>query len=317
MTRYAVALGSNLGQRVEHLRAAVRSLSLDGRIDGVSGLYETAPVGGPEQDPYLNAVLTLESDLEPGALLVRLQEIEDQEGRERLVRWGPRPLDLDIVSSDGPFVNGPDLTVPHRRAAQRRFVLEPLSDIWPEALVARGKSAAEGLETVADQTVDLLARSWADPDAAPAGRYWVGFQLAWFLAIGLALALGGSLPDGDLGSFRMVGGGIAVAGGLLAVLSVRRLGPSLTVVPEPLPDATLVVTGPFARARHPIYGGVTLFVLGISMVVASASGVLLCLGLGVFFWFKTVYEERQLRIAYPGYSAYRRRVTRRLIPFLI
>ncbi len=317
MTRYAIALGSNVGERLEHLRAAVVSLSSLGRIYRISGLFETAPVGGPPQNPFLNAVITLDSDLQPQVLLERLQDVEKDRGRERVTRWGPRTLDLDIVSSDGAVMTDPELTVPHPRASERRFVLEPLVEVWPQALVANELAASDALEQVADQTVDLLARRWADPSAPRAGKYWVGVQFAWFVAIALALASGGSLPGDDLGAPRVIGGLLMVVGGLLALLSVRKLGTSLTVVPEPLPHAELVENGPFALARHPIYGGVFLFVLGTALVVDSLLGVLLSLGLGVFFWMKSEYEERQLRITYPGYLAYRQRVIRRFIPFIV
>ena len=316
MTRYAIALGSNVGRRLEHLLAAVESLSSPGRIDRVSGLYETAPVGGPAQDPYLNAVVTVDTDLFPEALLDRLQEIEDGRGRKRATRWGPRTLDLDIVASDGPVVNDSELMVPHPRASERRFVLEPLADVWPEALVAEGLTAFEALAQVGDQAVELLSRRWAGPRPQQPGRYVVGVQLLWFLAIAVAMSLDGSFPGADSSGWRIVGGLLAVVGGLLAFLSARELGSAMSLVPEPRPDVKLVETGPFAHARHPIYGGVTLFVLGTAVVAASLSGVLLSVGLGVLFWVKSEYEERQLRIAYPGYAAYRERVTRRLIPFL-
>lgn len=317
MTRYAIALGSNVGQRLQHLRAAVESLSSLGSIDRVSGLYETAPVGGPAQDPYLNAVVTVDTDLSPELLLDRLQEVENRRGRERVTRWGPRTLDLDLIASSGPVVTDPELTVPHPRTSERRFVLEPLAEVWPEALIADSLTAFEALAQVGDQTVDLLSRRWAGPGPPRTGKYLVGVQFLWFLAIGVAWLLDGSLPGADFSGLRMIGGLLAVVGGLLAFLSVRRLGSALTSIPEPLPDAKLVETGPFAYARHPIYGGVILFMLGTSLVAASLSGALLSVGLGVFFWVKSEYEERQLRIAYPGYSGYRERVTRRFIPFLL
>ena len=162
MTRYAIALGSNVGRRLQHLQAAVKSLSSLGRIAGVSSLYETAPVGGPAQGPYLNAVVRVDTDLSPEALLDQLHEIEDRRGREGVTRWGPRTLDLDIVASDGPIVTDPELTVPHPRALERRFVLEPLVEVWPEVLVAAGLTASAALAKVGDQTVRLMARRWAE-----------------------------------------------------------------------------------------------------------------------------------------------------------
>ena len=316
MTRYAIALGSNVGRRLQHLRAALESLSAPGRIDRVSGLYETASVGGPAQDPYLNAVVTIDTDLSPQALLDRLQEIENRRGRERVAKWGPRTLDLDIVASDGPVVTHPELTVPHARASERRFVLEPLAEVWPHVLVADALTAFEALAQVGDQTVSLVARRWARPGPPRARKYWVGAQFVWFLAIALGVVSDGSPPGVDFSGSRMIGALLLGLGGVLAFLSVRKMGSSWSAFPEPLPDAKLVETGPYALARHPIYGGVVLVLLGTALVVDSVLGVLLSVGLGVFFWMKASYEERQLRIAYPGYSAYRERVTRRLIPFL-
>lgn len=317
MTRYAVALGSNLGERIEYLRSAVGALAGLGEVIDVSGLYETAPVGGRDQDPFLNAVVVLDSDLSPRALLEGLHAIENQHGRQRTTKWGPRTLDLDIVAYDGPPLAQADLTIPHPRAATRLFVLRPLADVWPEARVGESKLAAGVLDEVSDQEVDLLAKMWVSPPAPRPGTYWVGVQLVWFLGIALAMIFDGSLPEGGVGALHVIGLLMAAIGGLLAFSSMRRLGSSLTAVPEPLREATLIETGPYSLARHPIYGGVALFLLGASLVVDSVVAVILSVGLGAFFWFKSSYEERQLRIAYPRYSAYQRRVGKRLIPFLI
>lgn len=109
---------------------------------------------------------------------------------------------------------------------------------------------------------------------------------------------------------------LAVVGGGLAFVASRRLGPALTAAPEPVPDAELVETGPYAWARHPIYGGVILFSLGTALILDSLAGVGLALGLVPFFYLKSAYEERRLRMAYAGYIGYQRRVSRRLIPFV-
>jgi 2-amino-4-hydroxy-6-hydroxymethyldihydropteridine diphosphokinase len=162
MTRYAVALGSNQGDRMEHLRQAVDELSGLGVIEAVSALYETAPIGGPDQDPYLNAVVVLEADTAPEELLTALQQIEAVHDRVRTVRWGPRTLDLDIVTSDGPAMETPTLQVPHPRATERLFVLQPLSDVWPDAPISHGLTAATAMKDVADQEVTMVAAEWAD-----------------------------------------------------------------------------------------------------------------------------------------------------------
>jgi 2-amino-4-hydroxy-6-hydroxymethyldihydropteridine diphosphokinase len=157
MTRFAIALGSNVGARLDHLRRAVAALERLGSVDAVSGVYETEPVGGPAQDPYLNAVAILDTTSEPHDLLEALHRIEADNGRVREVRWGPRTLDLDIVASDGRRVRDPDLEIPHPRAAERRFVLEPLCEVWPEAIVAEGLTAATASTLVSDQKMTRLA----------------------------------------------------------------------------------------------------------------------------------------------------------------
>lgn len=315
MTRYAVALGSNQGDRAGHLRSALDEMGELGHLRAVSGLYETDPVGGPAQGPYLNAVALLDSSHSPHELLRGLQRIEAAHGRVRYVPWGPRTLDLDIVAMEGARVDTDDLVIPHPRAAERRFVLEPLAEIWPQAPVGVSSTAEEELGSVIDQEVDLLAADWADPPTA--GRYWVVAQVAWLGAIAIGIVGDGSLPGAGAHPARWIGAALAVAGAALAAAAVRTLGDALTIMPEPVPGARLVDQGVYARARHPIYGGVSLVMLGVSLALASVSGTLLSLGLLPFFFAKAGYEERRLRIAYQGYREYRDRVRHRMIPYLL
>lgn len=317
MTRYAVGLGSNMGDRLGHLQLGAGRLGQIGDVVAVSSLYESAPVGGPDQDPFLNAVMVIDSPLGPARFLEETQRIEDEAGRARTVRWGPRTLDLDVITSDGDYVTEADLTIPHPRAAEREFVLRPLSEVWPEAPVARELTAEVALRRLSSQGVDRLAPRWLGEESSWLGPVFVGVQFAWFIGIALAMAWDGTLPQGDVGVVRVVGGGLAAAGALLAFIASRRLGPSLTALPEPRATGNLVVTGPYRFARHPIYGGVTVFILGASMIVDSLAGALLSLGLVPFFFLKSGYEERRLRIRYAAYRSYRHTVPRRLIPFLI
>ena len=111
----------------------------------VSDFHETVPVGGPEQGDFLNAVVVVDTALGPEELLAELQRIEDDHGRVRVERWGPRTLDLDLVAMDGVRRDTPELTVPHPRAAERRFVLVPLVEVWPDAEVAPGVTASRAL----------------------------------------------------------------------------------------------------------------------------------------------------------------------------
>lgn len=128
--RAFVALGSNLGDRLGHLQAAVAGLP---GVVAVSGVYETEPVGGPgDQPPYLNAVVELDTPIGPRRLLEVGQALEAAAGRVRTERWGPRTLDVDVIVVGDLVVDEPDLTVPHPRMPERAFVLIPLHDLAPE-----------------------------------------------------------------------------------------------------------------------------------------------------------------------------------------
>jgi 2-amino-4-hydroxy-6-hydroxymethyldihydropteridine diphosphokinase len=148
--RAFVGLGSNLGDRWSHLRRAVDQLRAGNRapVTAVSRVYETAPVGGPEgQDPYLNVVveLAVHPGADPYRLLEECRRLEAAAGRVRSVRWGPRTLDVDVLWIDGVVLAEPDLTVPHPRWRQRRFVLAPLAELAPD-LVDEDDLAASGGE---------------------------------------------------------------------------------------------------------------------------------------------------------------------------
>ena len=128
MARAFLGLGSNLGDRRATLRRAVGDLP---EVVAVSPLYETEPVGGPEQGAYLNVVVELETRRSPRQLLELCHELEQAAGRVRDERWGPRTLDVDILLIDGAAVDEPDLTVPHPRMYERNFVMRPLLDLDP------------------------------------------------------------------------------------------------------------------------------------------------------------------------------------------
>jgi len=132
--RAVVALGSNLGDREEYLRFAVDQLS---PLAATSQGFETDPIGGPGgQGPYLNMVVAFDTTLDPFALVRRLQRIEAEAGRQRIVHWGARTLDLDLLFYDDVTIASPELTVPHPRFAERRFVLAPLVEVAPERVPA-------------------------------------------------------------------------------------------------------------------------------------------------------------------------------------
>ena len=127
-----LGLGSNLGQRLAYLRAAVQQLQPHAQITALSALYETDAIG-PAQPDYLNAAVRLKTALAPRQLLELALEIERAAGRVRLERWGPRTLDLDVLFIAGQTVDQPGLVVPHRELSRRAFALLPLLDVMPDA----------------------------------------------------------------------------------------------------------------------------------------------------------------------------------------
>lgn len=141
MTRAFLGLGSNLGDRRAYLRDAVAALP---DVVAVSPVYETAPVGGPDdQGPYLNVVVELDTQLSARELLDVCREREQAAQRVRVVRWGPRTLDVDVLWIDGVTVAEPDLIVPHPRMFERAFVLMPLRDLAPELVPAGWRDPPE------------------------------------------------------------------------------------------------------------------------------------------------------------------------------
>lgn len=151
--RIVLALGSNLGDRMEQLQGAVDALAdTPGlRVVAVSPVYETDPVGGPDQPEYLNAVVVAEGVLSPRTVLERALAVEDAFDRVRDVRWGPRTLDVDVIAVGDLVVDEPDLVVPHPRARERAFVLVPWLDADPAAELP-GAGAVAGLVERADRT---------------------------------------------------------------------------------------------------------------------------------------------------------------------
>jgi 2-amino-4-hydroxy-6-hydroxymethyldihydropteridine diphosphokinase len=128
-----IALGSNLGDRELNIDSAVAEIAKIIEVTHLSTNHETDPVGGPDQPKYLNAVLMAESFLTPEELLNALLAIESRLGRVRDIHWGPRTIDLDLIIVDDERIDSPDLVLPHPRAHERRFVLEPWAEIDPDA----------------------------------------------------------------------------------------------------------------------------------------------------------------------------------------
>jgi 2-amino-4-hydroxy-6-hydroxymethyldihydropteridine diphosphokinase len=151
--RAYVSLGGNVGQPAATLRAAIGRLRGLGDLVAVSPAYRTDPVGPVAQPRFLNAVAALDTELEPLALLDALQAIEAEFGRVRGVRFGPRTLDLDLISMDGEQRADARLELPHPRAHEREFVLRPLADLDP-GLELRGRPVREWLAALPPQGVE-------------------------------------------------------------------------------------------------------------------------------------------------------------------
>jgi 2-amino-4-hydroxy-6-hydroxymethyldihydropteridine diphosphokinase len=150
--RAYIGMGSNLGDSLATLRAATGRLGELGALRATSPVYETDPVGLEGQPVFLNAVVVLDTTLEPITLLDRLLAIEADFHRQRTVRWGPRTLDLDLLWYAGRLVESERLTLPHPRAHQREFVLRPLADLVPELPLA-GSTAGRLLAGLPSQGV--------------------------------------------------------------------------------------------------------------------------------------------------------------------
>jgi len=130
-----VALGANLEEPRKAIELAIELLKQASDVTAVSSMYETEPVGGPEQENYINAVLILETELPAVDLLSLLHGIEKSMGRVRDVRWGPRVIDLDLIQYGTLLSESEELTLPHPRAHERRFVLEPWHEIDADAIL--------------------------------------------------------------------------------------------------------------------------------------------------------------------------------------
>lgn len=169
-TAAVVALGANLGDREASLRGALDALdATDGvAVDAVSPVAATRPVGGGDQPEYLNAVALVRTRLAPDELLAALHRIEAEFGRVRLERWGPRTLDLDLITygvvqtATEVVSDDPHLTLPHPRAHERAFVLVPWSQVDPEALLRVPSGAVRPVRELADAAPDRAGLVPAD-----------------------------------------------------------------------------------------------------------------------------------------------------------
>ncbi len=153
-----IGLGANLGDRQANVQQALRELAILPTIElvKVSSLYETAPVGVVDQPSFLNQVAAVRTSLSPQALLSALLHIENQMGRTRTVRWGPRVIDMDLLLYGDAQIALPGLTVPHPRLRERAFAMVPLAEIAPDlALPEDGKTVSEIAESFWEEARNL------------------------------------------------------------------------------------------------------------------------------------------------------------------
>jgi 2-amino-4-hydroxy-6-hydroxymethyldihydropteridine diphosphokinase len=129
-----LSLGSNIGDREAKLRDAVTRLSAVGRVTALSSFYETEPVEFTEQEWFLNCALALETAKAPQQLMAEILHIEEQMGRRRVQKKGPRSIDIDILLFNKEMIDSKELTIPHPAMHQRRFVLEPMAEIAPDVV---------------------------------------------------------------------------------------------------------------------------------------------------------------------------------------
>jgi len=156
-----ISLGSNLGHREENLKEGIRRLN---KVPGtsvtrVSSLYSTGPIGYLEQADFLNAAAELACRLEPLEILRQVQLIENEMGRVRTIRWGPRVIDLDILFYGNETFALPELQIPHPRIAERAFVMVPLAELNPD-LQIQGVAIVKKVQETANQKICLSKRNW-------------------------------------------------------------------------------------------------------------------------------------------------------------
>jgi 2-amino-4-hydroxy-6-hydroxymethyldihydropteridine diphosphokinase len=159
----ALALGGNLGAVEETLRRALAALDTAFGPLAVSSLYRTAPLSPVPQPPFLNTAAIARTDMEPEAILALAKALEMEAGRRRGERFGPRPLDVDLLLWGDRVSNAPELTLPHPRLAQRRFMLAPLAEIAPELPVPPGGEPVAALLDRVGQQDEVVRVGWSRP----------------------------------------------------------------------------------------------------------------------------------------------------------
>ena len=154
-----ISLGSNLEAPVQQVLSAVEQIAdiPDTELVATSRLYRSAPVGPGDQEDYINAVVAVRTKLQPLQLLDATQAIENAHGRKRVVRWGSRTLDLDILLYGDKIINSERLIIPHKEMHWRNFVLLPLADITPELTLPTGQNLQKLLQTIGEEGLSAIA----------------------------------------------------------------------------------------------------------------------------------------------------------------
>lgn len=161
MAAVFLGLGSNIGSREGNIRRALNILARHPkiRISRISSLYETAPIGYTDQPDFINAVVSIETDLPPEQLLDTILQIEKEMGRVRDIHWGPRIIDIDILIYDEKSINTHQLVIPHPRMIERKFVMAPLAEIAPNLRLHNGKTPGEMMADLNNQHVRRLVEN--------------------------------------------------------------------------------------------------------------------------------------------------------------
>lgn len=153
-----LALGSNIGDSVGSIRRAVTAIDADAncRVIGRSSFYLTKPVGVEDQPDFVNAVVSVETSLEPRKLLALCKHIEQKLGRTRTIRWGPRVIDIDVLVYGDRIIEEEDFTVPHPRMMERAFVMIPLAELAPGLKLSGGVTAEEAARRIGMDGIELM-----------------------------------------------------------------------------------------------------------------------------------------------------------------
>ncbi len=158
-----LGLGSNMGQKLDYLRFAIEQLNLQKGLQlmAKSSIYSSSPWGYADQDSFYNAVLCYKSSLNPQQLLAICQAIELEAGRERLIKWGPRVLDIDILLFDNLQIEEPNLIIPHPYLEQRLFVLQPLAEIAPQLILPNSYRISDLIDSYqGDEQITVINEHW-------------------------------------------------------------------------------------------------------------------------------------------------------------